>query len=106
MGFRHRGLRSGILLRLALQDGEDGVDDGYGIPLLALWQTFVTNTSASLGTWDFGTGVYGSYEDTDGIYHFFFCFSRREGQGRKRELGPGQVYIRITYIQAIPTGPG
>jgi hypothetical protein len=38
---KHKGWhgRFGILLRLALQDGEDGVDDGYGIPLLALWQT-------------------------------------------------------------------
>jgi hypothetical protein len=31
--------RFGILLRLALEDGEGGVEDGYGIPLLALWQT-------------------------------------------------------------------
>jgi hypothetical protein len=40
---------------------------------------FVTNTAAFLGTWDFGTGVYGRYEDMDGILSFFFCVSRREG---------------------------
>lgn len=70
-----------MVLRLALQDGEDGVDDGYGIPILALWQTLVANTSASLGTWDFGTGVYGSYEDTDGIYRLLFFFVLLEWKG-------------------------
>ncbi|KAJ0151577.1 hypothetical protein HZ326_5948 [Fusarium oxysporum f. sp. albedinis] len=52
---------------------------------------FVTNISASLGTWDFGTGVYGCYEDMDGIV-IIFSFVFLEGKGLAR-----CTYVRVTY---------
>lgn len=100
---KHKGWhgRFGILLRLALQDGEDGVDDGYGIPLLALWQTSLLILLLLWVHWDFGTGVYGCYEDMDGIVYYYFSFVFLEGKGLARCTHARVTYPYMLYLPGL-----